>query len=132
MKLFQKAADGGKDSGVTGYFLIEIKPLFSIVLLHFRKGSRDAYHSHAFNAVTLWLKGYVIEREVMHGDINDISFRQFTWGQFKYTPRECMHKIVAIDSSWALSVRGPWVNQWREWRNGKLVYLTHGRKEIKP
>lgn len=33
MKFFSKAPDGGKDSEVDGYFLCEIKPLFSIVLL---------------------------------------------------------------------------------------------------
>lgn len=39
MKLFSKSHDGGKDSGVTGYWLIESKSLFSIVLLRFSEGS---------------------------------------------------------------------------------------------
>jgi quercetin dioxygenase-like cupin family protein len=60
-RFFYKKPDGGKESGVTGYFLIEWKPLFSIGLLHFKRGSREAFHSHAFNAVTFWLKGEVTE-----------------------------------------------------------------------
>ena len=50
MKLFHKSHDGGKNSGVTGYWLIEWKSGFSIVVLRFSKGTREAFHSHAFNA----------------------------------------------------------------------------------
>src|SRR5271154_4359591 len=60
MKLFKKMRDGGPESPVVGYFLVEIKSLFSVVLLHFG-GTREAFHSHAFNAVTLWLRGRVEE-----------------------------------------------------------------------
>ena len=42
MKLFSKFYDGGQDSGVTGFWLIEAKHLFSIVILIFNKGTRDA------------------------------------------------------------------------------------------
>ena len=50
MRLFFKSKDGGPDSSVTGYWLIESKKLFSIVLLKFDGRSREAYHTHAFNA----------------------------------------------------------------------------------
>ena len=43
-RFFSKAKDGGKDSPVDGYFLIEIKWLFSVVLLKFNKGHRDNCH----------------------------------------------------------------------------------------
>jgi hypothetical protein len=36
-RLFYVKPDGGKDSGVTAYFLIEWKVLFSIGLLRFKK-----------------------------------------------------------------------------------------------
>ncbi len=127
MKLFRKAADGGKDSGVTGFFLIECKSLFSIVLLRFNKGTREAYHTHAFNAVTLWLKGRVREH---HLGI-DVPM-EFTAGDVKHTPRQCFHKIEALETTWALSFRGPWHDVWLEWRNSRLVKLTHGRREISP
>jgi len=131
MRLLSKAADGGDNSGVTGYFLIELKPLFSIVLLRFAKGTRDAYHEHAFNAWTLWLKGCVIEHIMGVGrDLGVYRKRRFTAGRLKYTPRSCMHQIEALETSWAVSLRGPWVARWREWRAGRFVTLTHGRKEI--
>lgn len=121
MLLFQSAPDGGKGSGVTGYFLVEIKPWFSIVLLKFNKGTREAYHSHAFNAWTLWLKGRVKEH-LLCGKTLD-------WGagRIKYTPRENFHRVEALEDTWALSIRGPWVDTWQESRNGRLVTLTHGR-----
>lgn len=124
MKLFAKAADGGKHSGVTGYFLVEIKSAFSIVLLHFEKGTREAFHEHAFNAVTLWLWGRIVEHIL--GGID----REFCAGDVKFTPRSCFHKIEALESSWALSIRGPWLDRWREWRGDHFVTLTHGRKEV--
>jgi hypothetical protein len=129
MKLLSKAADGGEGSGVTGYFLVELKPLFSIVLLHFAKGTREAYHEHAFNAWTLWLKGRVLER-ILRIDRGFDDVREFFAGDLKYTPRASFHKIEALEPTWALSIRGPWVDQWREFRGGRFVTLTNGRKEV--
>ncbi len=124
MKLFQKSPDGGKDSGVTGYFLIEWKSVFSVALLHFAKGTREAYHEHAFNALTIWLKGHVKEHHLGKPTL------YFKAGDVKLTPRLTFHKIEALESTWALSFRGPWAEFWNEWRDGKIVTLTHGRKEV--
>lgn len=124
MKICTQAPDGGASSGVTGYFLIECKPLFSIALLHFAPGTREAFHSHAFNALTLWLKGRVIEHDVSGAS------QPYCAGEIKYTPRSKFHKVEALGSAWALSVRGPWVDRWQEVRQGRLLTLTHGRKVI--
>lgn len=124
MRFFEKTYDGGENSGVTGYFIVEIKSLFSIVLLKFNKGTREAFHNHAFNAITFWLTGSVKEH-MLDGTIN-------TWkaGHIKYTPRNTFHKVEALEETWALSIRGQWVNTWNESRFGKMFTLTHGRKEI--
>lgn len=124
MRFFSKAPDGGKDSGLTGYYLIEIKSLFSIVILDFKKGTRDNYHNHAFNAWTFWLKGTVIEYH-----LNGVT-KIFTGGMFKKTPRSTFHKIEPWGRAWAISFSGPWKNYWNESRKGDIVTLTHGRKEI--
>ena len=126
MKLFKKSYDGGPDSGVTGYWLIEWKKGFSIVLLNFSPGSRKAYHSHAFNAITFWLKGEVIEEDIDHSRVS--------WSpspRLKYTPREKFHKVIAgKKGAWALSFRGPWSDYWQEARDMELVTLTDGRVEV--
>jgi quercetin dioxygenase-like cupin family protein len=126
MKFFKKAHDGGADSGVTGWFLIEIKPLFSVVVLRFSKGTRDAYHSHAFNALTLWLHGSVLEHDYEDSTKN----RVWSAGSFKYTPRDKIHMVEALETTWALSLRGPWIDRWKEYKLGKLFTLTHGRKVV--
>jgi hypothetical protein len=127
MKFFSKAPDGGADSGVTGYFLVEVKSLFSVVLLRFSKGTREAYHSHAFSAFTVWLKGSILEH-----DVNGAKPPKFFGsGHWKYTPREKFHKVEALETSWALSFRGPWSDTWQEHKDGKFVTLTHGRQVVK-
>lgn len=127
MKLFSWGNDGGKDSRVRGFWIIEIKSLFSIVVLKFREGSREAFHSHAFNAFTWFLKGKVVEHHV--------DGRSITWGPSlspKYTPRSCFHKVFALVDTYALSIRGPWKNTWQEYRpkTKEFITLTHGRKMV--
>lgn len=135
MRILSKAPDGGENSGVTAYFLIEIKGLFSVALLRFNKGSRDAYHSHAFNALTWWLRGSVTEETLIE---DACHFRLLPWYKKdftpslkpKFTPKRLIHKIVAKETTWALTFRGPWDNTWKEVRPEGEVTLTHGRKEI--
>lgn len=130
IKIFKKSYDGGPKSGVTGYWLIENKDWFSIVLLNFSKGSREAYHSHAFNAYTWWLKGEVAEvfKHTNNTIIWKPSLRNLIFP--KYTPKNNVHKIIGIKSSWALSIRGPWDNTWKEYIKNDVHTLTHGRKII--
>ena len=129
MKLLRRMKDGGPESPVIGYFLVEIKSLFSVVLLHFG-GTREAYHSHAFNALTLWLKGSVIE-VTCSAEGRQIS-QEWKAGQVKHTPRSLMHKILPITDAWAISLRGPWAKTWQEYRpaENRFVTLTHGRKIV--
>jgi len=125
--LFKMKTDGGDKSGVVGFFLIEWKPMFSIALLRFSKGSREAYHSHAFHAITFWLKGEVIE-EMFDG--TQKTFKGLTLKP-KLTLRNCFHKVIGVTESWAFTLRGPWKDTWKESRSGEEVVLTHGRKIVK-
>lgn len=125
-RLFRVSYDGGQDSGVTGYWLIEWKPVFSIVLLRFSKGTRDAYHEHAFNAWTFWVKGRVQEEFVDGSPTIEWtpSFKP------KYTPRSNFHRIRALETSWALCFRGRWNKTWKEKKGTALYTLTHGRVKV--
>jgi len=136
MKLFFKSKDGGSESNVTGYWLIEWKLVFSIVLLRFDKGSREAYHNHAFNALSWVLKGQI--DELIVNSPRDYDSPTSDWRCYRpswipvYTPRERMHKVFGIaDKTWVISFRGPWVETWKEWFGaGKTVTLTHGRNVV--
>lgn len=127
MKLFCKAKDGGPESTVTGYWLIEIKSLFSIVLLKFEDGSRDRFHSHAFSSVNWVLRGRVIE--------DTIDYKTHYYGPSPLpviTRRSRFHKVISLGTTWVLSIRGPWSKTWQEYdpNTREFSTLTHGRKIV--
>jgi len=139
-RILTKRTDGGKDSKVFAYFLIEWKPFFSICLLNFGMDSlRRNYHSHAFNAITWWLKGEVVEETVKfscHEDGCDPIYFQKTFKPSltpKFTRRNKMHKVIPQKPNWAISFRGPWLNEWDEFDpdTNKTTTLTYGRKVVK-
>lgn len=132
MKFFRTATDGGADSHVTGFFFCEIKPLFSAVLLHFRNGTREAFHSHAFNAITWVLRGKFEEHRITDVNAPGVTQVKTFVPSFKpkVTLRDNTHKVFSIGDTWALSLRGPWVDKWKEYKGGKFVTLTHGRKVV--
>lgn len=128
MKFLKYAKDGGPESKSFGFFIVEIKSLFSIVLLHFTDGSRDAYHNHAFNAVSWILRGKLEEHMIDKITINTYcaSFKPIV------TLRSTFHKVVSIGDTWAITFRGPWNKYWNEHIpiENKNIVLTHGRKVV--
>jgi len=124
MKFLQFGTDGGKDSGVTGFWICEIKWLFSIVLLHFKKGSRENYHSHAFNAYSFFISGMVEEQL-----LNDSPIIWTSSWYPKYTPTSTFHRVNALENTWCLSFRGPWSKYWYEYapKNNEYIQLTNNR-----
>lgn len=130
MKLFARMKDGGPESRVWGYWLIESKRFFSIVLLHFKDGSREAYHSHAFNAISWVLSGQLTEWPFGRGSIGYNLYEPSL--KPVWTPRHMMHRVVSLGDTWVISFRGPWANTWREYipETKEILTLTHGRKVI--
>lgn len=132
MKLFFKAKDGGDKSLVTGYWLIESKRFFSIVLLRFDKGSREAYHTHAFNCLSLVLKGRLLEHR-LHGEGRQSSrFYEASPRPF-ITTRDNFHRVFGLAKhTWVLSIRGPWCDRWQEYlpKEHREITLTHGRRVV--
>jgi hypothetical protein len=127
MKLFSKSKDGGPESTVTGYWLVECKSLFSVVLLKFEGKSREAYHSHAFNSLSWVLKGWLRERHwdgLVHDHVRSIMPI--------ITLTDTVHKVDSLEPvTWVLSFRGPWQETWQEWTYEKgFTTLSNGRKEV--
>jgi hypothetical protein len=128
MRLLFSRADGGTDSGVRGFWLIEWKAVFSVVLLRFSPGSkRENYHAHAFSAWTWWLRGEV---EELHSDGSTLNWRP-SWRP-KWTPRSVCHRIMPTGPAWAISFRGPWTKTWTEYnaRTKQTTHLTNGRRVL--
>jgi hypothetical protein len=131
MKLFKKMKDGGPESTVTGYWLIECKSLFSIVLLRFNGKSRPVYHQHAFNSISWLLDGVLKESFLgkMTPKYYTTSFRPFI------TRRTDFHKVDSIgydNPAWVLSFRGPRKETWQEFDIDTAKYrrLRKGRKIV--
>jgi hypothetical protein len=125
-RFFYKKYDGGKESGVTGYFFLEWKKVFSVGSLRFAEGSRENYHSHAFNAITWWIRGEV-EEQTYQGE-NKIFKPSL---KPKITLRSKIHRVISKKTTWAITLRGPWEDTWYEVdRDGKRIVLTHGRKIV--
>lgn len=118
MKFFKWSKDGGPDSTVSGLFVAEIKPLFSIVLLKFSPGSRDAYHTHAFNSLSWVLKGHLKEDNLNGGWTDYIGSVKPIW-----TPKKMFHKVISIGDTWVFSIRGPWMGSWQEYLPVTNTYL---------
>lgn len=131
MKLFRKAKDGGPESHTTGYWLIEWKRGFSIALIRFEDGSRDAYHSHAFNAVSWLLMGQLVEYIYEKGNNPGVIHYLPSWLPI-VTPRTRMHMVMSKGRSWALTFRGPWAKTWNEYipATGAAYALSDGRVKV--
>lgn len=127
-KLFFKRKDGGAESTSTGYWLIEWKSVFSIVVLKFEGLSREAYHSHAFEAVSWLLRGKLRE------NFRDCTQRLIQPSLLPFrTHKVPMHKVDSLAPvSWAVSFRGPWDSTWKDMAesDGVVKTLTNGRKEV--
>lgn len=125
MKFFSKAKDGGPDSPVDAFFLFEIKPIGSIAILRFNQGAREAFHTHAFNALTWFICGDMVEETI------DGSFKPYRRSLLpKFTPRVNNHRVRVYKTSWCLTIRGPWRNTWTEDTEKETLILTHGRKVL--
>lgn len=125
MKFFCWSKDGGPESPVDAFFLFEIKSLCSIALLRFNKGGREAYHTHAFHALTWFICGELVEQDINNEyHIYERSFIP------KLTRRSKNHRVVAYRDSWCISIRGPWASTWTEDDEKHHTVLTNGRKIV--
>lgn len=133
MKVLSYSKDGGVDSTVSGLFFVEIKSLFSVALLCFENGSRDAYHSHAFDCVSWVLRGELWEQLLPKDGEREGGVNRYEAGPLPViTRRSTMHKVTSFGRTWVLTFRGPWARTWREYlpRENRFVTLTHGRIEV--
>ena len=125
MKILKWSKDGGPESPVDAFFIVEIKSLFSVALLRFNKGGREAFHTHAFNAWTWFLWGDLVEEDI-NGEFHIYERNILP----KITRRIKNHRVVANETSWCFTIRGPWSDTWTEDTETHHTVLTHGRRIV--
>ena len=122
--------DGGPDSKVFMYG-VECKRVASGLLLRFEDGSREAFHSHAFNAVSWVLSGMLLETLGGFATPFTHNLTYLAGPTPVLTPRERLHKVASFGRSWVLSFRGPWAKQWQDvLPDGTVVTLENGRTVV--
>ncbi len=124
--------DGGPESRVFMYG-VECKTVGSAVALRFENGSRETFHSHAFNALSWILSGRLEEYSLHHGPaLQYVNTTVLTPGVRPVrTARDRCHMVVSTGRSWALSFRGPWAETWFEVTpSGAETVLEGGRKVV--
>ena len=106
--------------------MCEFKRVFSVVLLRFDNGSREAYHDHAFDCFSWVLRGELNE-QFLAGPrrVHRASVKPFV------TRRRDFHKVSSNGTTWVLSFRGPWLKRWHERTPGGFVELTSGREVVR-
>lgn len=127
MKLSWGDKDGGPESHVRVWGL-EFKRFATVYLIKFDRGSREAYHTHAFNSISWLLSGGLTEKHFGGA----IDFHTPGWRPIR-TWEHTFHKVEGVRASnWAITFRGPWVSTWREFlpREFRFRKLTHGRIEV--
>jgi hypothetical protein len=138
MKFLETTKDGGAESTVWAHWLVEIKSLFSVALLRFEDGTRDAFHSHAFDCVSWVLRGELQEEVIREG--HEVLPYPAVVHRPALLPiitrRSTYHRVRSVGRTWVLTFRGPWSKTWREAvPDGHGGYaertLTHGRKEVR-
>jgi hypothetical protein len=124
------AKDGGPKSRVEGFWFLRSKKLGTIALMRFNDGSRDAYHSHAFGALSWLLVGELHEETMEYDGSRPVTVYRSSIKPI-WTPRRRLHKVTSIGISFVLTFRGPWTDRWVEFdEDGEFVTLTHNRMVV--
>jgi hypothetical protein len=132
LKLFYRGKDGGTESTVWGFWLVEIKSLFSVALLKFVGKSREAFHNHAFDSISWVLRGQLRETLLTDDPYCQIVNVYRPSPKPVITRRDTFHQVDSVGTTWVFTLRGPWLKTWEEFRpnEDRFVTLTHGRKEV--
>lgn len=112
---FKKKQINLGEQNVTEWTLLEYKKWFSIKLFHFHKsdGCQDRFHTHAFGAVSILLKGNYTE-EVLEG--SQIVSKSRNTSRLTYIPRDTYHRITRSTGCYTMLITGPWSGNFKELR----------------
>lgn len=135
MKFLWGSKDGGPESRVRMWGF-ESKRFGSLLLLRFEEGTRESFHTHAFNAWSWVLRGALVEQTLQEKGAT-WSPDKATWAGFGpsfrpiYTDRRRFHRVAGgRQGAWVITLRGRWWDGWREYNpvTGEQTKLTNGRQ----
>ena len=124
------------DEEVNGYLhryqLFEFKMFLSCYIHRFNTKQQDRFHTHAFHAVAVVLKGGYVEEELI--ELRPGLYYKVTKTikpGIRFIARKYNHKICASKpNTISILLCGPWVNVWTETFTNYTRFLIWGRDEI--
>lgn len=110
------------------FTLFEIKYIGGIIINIFNTENQDRFHSHAFSAFSLMLRGHYYEDVIVEN--NKIITKKIVKSRF--IPRNYIHKITkSSPNAMSVTFEGPWGGSWNEYYdNGRVRTYSWGRKVI--
>lgn len=117
---------------ITRFTIFEIKFLFGIIVNIFNTKEQDRFHTHAFPAISVMLRGWYNEEYLDEdGHVHFVWMNAF---DVRYIPRSYNHRIGKSSRN-AISVTfmGPWKTYWTETflNTKKVLSYTWGRERVK-
>lgn len=129
MQFFKKNRVALGEGHLDRYTLIEIKSLFSVYVHVFNTIAQDRFHTHAFDAFALVVKGSY-EEEWKGGD--QVVRRQTIRPGLRRIPRLHFHRLLRSEpNTVSIMITGPWRKKWIEETADCVRILTWGRKEVR-
>jgi hypothetical protein len=115
----RKQIDLGEQS-VRELTILEYKKWFSIKLFNFlpTTGKQDRFHTHAFNAISILLKGDYTE-EIIREENNRYTVEGLPRSRkrFLFIPANEYHRITRSSGCLAVVITGPWGEGFKELRH---------------
>lgn len=109
------------------FTIFECKPLGGIIINIFNTVNQDRYHSHAFHAFSIMIRGHYYENILVDG----IMYTKLI-NKSRFIPRNYIHKItLSSKNAMSITFEGPWESTWSEFfDNGRVKSYAWGRKVI--
>lgn len=109
--------------------VFECKYLFSIYFNVWKTIEHDRFHTHAFSAISIMLRGeYDEERLADDGTVTKYTLKA---PLVRFISRTNNHRMLkARGTTWSIALAGPWDKIWTETLvpNGEKRFLSWGRK----
>lgn len=108
--------------------VFEKKNWFSIYIHRFNTVEQDRFHTHAFNAWAIVLRGGYKEQALYDDGKTDIVR---IGPSIRFIGRDYNHRILrSVPNTWSIVFAGPWAKEWTETKDGIIKVLGWGRKAL--
>ena len=113
---------------VDRWTLFELKWLGSVIVNVFNTIAQDRFHTHAFAALSIMLRGEYDEQIVSGSGVK----RRTRRGDVVFLQRTLNHRLMrSSPNAMSITICGPWAPTWTEtFLSGKTRRLTWGRKPV--